>query len=76
MSLSVRNMSGTYWGILSLAMAEIIRIIALNEQWLTGGANGISVLVIDSQPDLDRRRLCRRRVPDRSADRWPHLSDG
>lgn len=45
MSLSVRNMSGTYWGILSLAMAEIIRIIALNEQWLTGGANGISVLV-------------------------------
>lgn len=44
MSLSVRNMSGTYWGILSLAMAEIIRIIALNEQWLTGGANGISIL--------------------------------
>ena len=45
MSLSVRNMSGTYWGILSLSMAEIIRIIALNEQWLTGGANGISVLI-------------------------------
>ena len=44
MSLSVRNMTGTYWGILSLAMAEIIRIIALNEQWLTGGANGISIL--------------------------------
>jgi len=50
MSLSVRNMSGTYWGILSLAMAEIIRIIALNEQWLTGGANGISVLA--STPHL------------------------
>lgn len=44
MSLSVRNMSGTYWGILSLSMAEIVRIVALNEQWLTGGANGISVL--------------------------------
>jgi branched-chain amino acid transport system permease protein len=44
MSLSVRNMSGTYWGILSLSMAEIVRIIALNERWLTGGANGISVL--------------------------------
>ena len=43
MSLSVRNMSGTYWGMLSLSMAEIVRIIALNEQWLTGGANGISV---------------------------------
>lgn len=45
MSLSVRNMGGTYWGVLSLSMAEIVRIIALNEQWLTGGANGISVLV-------------------------------
>ena len=31
MSLSVRNMSGTYWGILSLSMAEIVRIVALNE---------------------------------------------
>ncbi|MBV9220907.1 MAG: branched-chain amino acid ABC transporter permease [Methylobacteriaceae bacterium] len=45
MSISVRNMSGTYWGILSLSLAEIVRIIALNERWLTGGANGISVLV-------------------------------
>jgi ABC-type branched-subunit amino acid transport system permease subunit len=45
MSLSVRNMTGTYWGILSLSMAEIVRIVALNEQWLTGGANGISVLI-------------------------------
>ncbi len=44
MSVSVRNMSGTYWGILSLSLAEIVRIIALNERWLTGGANGISVL--------------------------------
>ena len=44
MSLSVRNMSGTYWGILSLSLAEIVRIVALNEDWLTGGANGISVL--------------------------------
>lgn len=43
MSLTVRNMSGTYWGILSLSLAEIVRIIALNEQWLTGGANGISI---------------------------------
>src|SRR6185503_7983620 len=50
MSLSVRNMSGTYWGILSLSMAEIVRIIALNEQWLTGGANGISITI--SVPNL------------------------
>lgn len=45
MSLTVRNMSGTYWGILSLSLAEIVRIVALNERWLTGGANGISVLL-------------------------------
>jgi branched-chain amino acid transport system permease protein len=44
MALTARNMSGTYWGILSLSMAEIVRIVALNERWLTGGANGISVL--------------------------------
>jgi len=31
MSLTVRNMSGTYWGILSLSLAEIVRIVALNE---------------------------------------------
>ena len=30
-------------------MAEIVRIVALNEQWLTGGANGISVLIYRSQ---------------------------
>jgi ABC-type branched-subunit amino acid transport system permease subunit len=50
MSLTVRNMSGTYWGILSLSLAEIVRIIALNEQWLTGGANGISITI--SVPNL------------------------
>ena len=50
MSLTVRNMSGTYWGILSLSLAEIVRIVALNERWLTGGANGISVIL--SVPDL------------------------
>jgi ABC-type branched-subunit amino acid transport system permease subunit len=44
MSLTVRNMSGTYWGILSLSLAEIVRIVALNERWLTGGANGITVI--------------------------------
>jgi branched-chain amino acid transport system permease protein len=44
MSLTVRNMSGTYWGILSLSLAEVVRIVALNEGWLTGGANGITVI--------------------------------
>lgn len=45
MSLTVKNMSGTYWGILSLSAAELIRLIFLNERWLADGANGLSVLV-------------------------------
>ena len=45
MSLTVRNMSGTYWGILSLSAAELIRLVFLNERWLADGANGLSVLV-------------------------------
>ena len=45
MSLTVRNMSGTYWGILSLSAAELVRLVFLNERWLADGANGLSVLV-------------------------------
>jgi branched-chain amino acid transport system permease protein len=44
LAFTVRNMSGTYWGILSLALAELLRLIVLNEQWIAGGANGQSVL--------------------------------
>ncbi|MGH6954814.1 MAG: branched-chain amino acid ABC transporter permease [Alphaproteobacteria bacterium] len=45
LSLTVRNLSGTYWGILSLSMAEVVRLVMLNERWIGGGANGISVVV-------------------------------
>jgi ABC-type branched-subunit amino acid transport system permease subunit len=45
MSLTVRNLGGTYWGILSLSMAEVFRLIMLNERWIADGANGLSVLV-------------------------------
>lgn len=45
MSLTVKNMGGTYWGILSLSMAELIRLVFLNERWLADGANGLSVLI-------------------------------
>jgi branched-chain amino acid transport system permease protein len=44
LALTVRNMSRTYWGILSLALAELIRLFVLNEQWLAGGAGGATVL--------------------------------
>lgn len=41
MSRLGRNLGADYWGIATLAVAEIIRTIALNEDWLTGGAQGI-----------------------------------
>jgi branched-chain amino acid transport system permease protein len=44
-SLTVRNMSATYWGMLSLSLAEIIRLIFLNENWIAQGADGLSVIV-------------------------------
>lgn len=37
-----RKLAADYWGIATLAVAEILRTIATNEGWLTGGANGIS----------------------------------
>lgn len=37
-----RNLGADYWAIATLALAEIIRVVALNEDWLTGGAQGLS----------------------------------
>jgi branched-chain amino acid transport system permease protein len=37
-----RNLHADYWGIVTLALAEVIRIIITNEGWLTDGAQGIS----------------------------------
>lgn len=39
-----RRISADYWGIATLAVAEIFRTIATNEDWLTGGAQGIAGL--------------------------------
>lgn len=36
-----RQLGADYWGIATLAIAEILRTVALNEDWLTGGAQGI-----------------------------------
>lgn len=44
-SYTARNMGGTYWGIVTLAVGEIVRLVFLNENWLAGGANGISLKV-------------------------------
>lgn len=37
-----RRLAADYWGIATLAVAEILRTVALNEDALTGGANGIA----------------------------------
>lgn len=39
-----RNLASDYWGIATLAVAEIVRIVALNQDRLTGGAQGISAM--------------------------------
>lgn len=41
-----RQLAADYWAIVTLAIAEIIRTIANNETWLTGGAQGISALPV------------------------------
>ena len=37
-----RNLGADYWGIATLAVAEVLRILITNEAWLTGGAQGIA----------------------------------
>lgn len=37
-----KQLAADYWGIATLAIAEIIRTVATNELWLTNGAQGIS----------------------------------
>lgn len=35
------DLEAEYWAIATLGLAEILRIVAINEGWLTGGAEGI-----------------------------------
>lgn len=37
-----RNLASDYWAIATLALAEVVRLIALNEEGLTGGAQGLA----------------------------------
>ncbi|WP_198086529.1 branched-chain amino acid ABC transporter permease [Variovorax sp. E3] len=37
-----RTLRGDYLAIVSLGFAEVIRLVAMNEKWLTGGADGVS----------------------------------
>jgi len=40
--LVTRTLRGDYLAIVSLGFAEVIRLIATNEKWLTGGSDGVS----------------------------------
>lgn len=39
-----RNLQADYWGMATLALAEVLRTIVNNEGWLTGGAQGVGGL--------------------------------
>ena len=41
MSIPTKSLKSDYWAIATLASAEIIRLIALNEAWLTAGPFGV-----------------------------------
>ncbi len=43
-SVPLLRMRGDYFGIASLAFAEMIRLLALNERWATGGPMGIPAI--------------------------------
>lgn len=40
-SIPTKSLKSDYWAIATLAAAEVIRLIALNEQWLTSGPFGV-----------------------------------
>jgi branched-chain amino acid transport system permease protein len=44
MSFTARGMSGTYWGIVTLCTAELVRLIINNEPWIANGADGLSLI--------------------------------
>jgi branched-chain amino acid transport system permease protein len=45
MAMLGRQLAADYWGIATLAVAEIIRIVVINEDALTGGSQGIGNIV-------------------------------
>ncbi|CAO3429472.1 branched-chain amino acid ABC transporter permease [Azospirillum endophyticum] len=47
-----RDLAAEYWALATLAVAELVRLVALNEDWLTGGPQGIGG-IIGLFPGLD-----------------------
>jgi ABC-type branched-subunit amino acid transport system permease subunit len=44
MSIPTKSLKADYWAIATLAGGEVIRLIALNERWLTEGAFGVTTI--------------------------------
>lgn len=51
-----RNLGADYWGIATLAVAEVLRILANNEAWLTGGAQGVGGIPLNFRVPGTRKR--------------------
>ena len=50
------KLTGDYYAIVTLGLAEIMYLVYLNESWLTGGANGMS-LGFEARPSLFGTKL-------------------
>jgi branched-chain amino acid transport system permease protein len=48
----VRSLSGDYLAIVTLGFAEVLRLVELNEKWLTGGSDGMSGIKGPLKEDL------------------------
>ncbi|SFU48844.1 branched-chain amino acid ABC transporter permease [Halomonas korlensis] len=47
------KLKGPYFTLSTIAIAEILRLIAINEGWLTGGATGVFIMVLPEPFGLD-----------------------
>lgn len=47
------KLKGPYFTLSTIAIAEILRLIAINEDWLTGGATGVFIMTLPEPFGLD-----------------------
>jgi branched-chain amino acid transport system permease protein len=52
LTVATRKMRGDYLAIVSLGFAEVVRLVATNETWLTRGSDGISGIRIPFKDEL------------------------
>ena len=47
------NLRGPYFSLSTIAIAEILRLVAINETWLTGGATGVFIMELPQPFGID-----------------------